>query len=533
MTDVFLGVSSQRPSNGVRLHDGGAAVFREGYGFYSLAEERLSRRKHDDGYSRAVPVLLRQVNADSTTRIHLGFSSALDAVWTPQAAREQFVALTGLEPASIAVFDHHLAHAASAMATEPDVDGTAFVVDARGNEHARGGFQCESSMPVRAGSLIPEMRAEPALNITMGWGQLWRAVTKAIGFPSYHDASKTMALAGVARGQGLEPLWNPADHGLAYRLAADLVVENPVGSLLAAVRRRTGMQLVLEHDWLARDDGRRSSDIRLLVDNLRLALTVQASYELWLEGWVRRECGEPSSAGAVFLSGGVSANCVAAGRLAELGYDVRVAAAPGDDGQALGNLQLLLKASGIEESPHSAFLGPDVRPLPPHVERIDSDRACDQLAAGSTIAAVRGGSELGPRALGHRSILGGPTTSVLDQLRTTKRRESFQPFGVVVPAEWADSREIARSPYMSLASTHPDFPDTVRHDDGTIRYQTVDRATDAELHSLLTEAERVWGWPLLVNTSLNGRGEPLVSGFGDFLASSAASSAGAVWADPA
>ena len=530
MDDVFVSVFSQCPRNGVRLHDGCAAVFAPDRGILSIAEERLSRRKHDDGYARSARLLLR--DTPPSARLHLAFSSALDEPWSPTEAAAQFEKESGRSPSTVTIYDHHLAHAASALATSPVLNGIAIVVDARGNRETHG-YQCETAIPIRDGNLIGDERKRLSdIPIDQGWGQLWRAVTKAIGFPSYHDASKTMALAGIARARDLKPYWEPEDYAVAHAIAARVSIDDPVNSLLAELTRVAGVRSRPVLDWWNHKDGRKYPTGIQAKDNLRLALSVQLAYESWLVDAVRKTSGEPENATTVLLSGGVAANCIAVGKLAELGYDVRVGAAPGDDGQALGTLSLLLAQSGIEVvPPSSAFLAPDS----PHVadfgefSMVDASRCRKLLLEDKSVAAFRGASELGPRALGHRSLLAAPTRRAMTRLRDIKRREDFQPFGVAIARTWTDARSIAPSPYMSLASSHPDFPNVVRHVDNTVRYQTVDAQSDPELHDLLLWSERIWGAPLLVNTSLNGRGEPLLSSAKDLSESSVAPFVRHIW----
>jgi carbamoyltransferase len=529
MDDVFVSVFSQCPRGGIRLHDGCAAVYVPDRGILSIAEERLSRRKHDDGYARSIQRLLLDI--PSSAKLHLAFSSALDELWTPQEAAEQFERETGRSPSTVTVYDHHLAHAASALATSPVVNGVAIVVDARGNWETQG-FQCETAIPIHSGHLVSNERKRLTdIPIDQGWGQLWRAVTKAIGFPSYHDASKSMALAGIARSRNLKPFWEPKDHDIAYAIAARVSIEDPVSSMLAALTHVVGVHAKPITNWWNAEDGRKFPTGVQAEDNLRLALSVQLAYESWLLDTVRTMSSEPEAASTILLSGGVAANCVAAGKLAELGYDVRVGAAPGDDGQALGTLALLLRQFDISVAPSTAFLAPD----PPWKEDfnefsiVDGSRLRQLLLEDKPVVAFRGASELGPRALGHRSLLAAPTQTAMTYLREVKRREDFQPFGVVVAKNWADARSITPSPYMSLTSSHLQFPNDARHVDDSVRYQTVDAHSDPELHELLLWSEKIWGAPLLVNTSLNGRGEPLISSVKDLARSSIAPLVRDVW----
>jgi carbamoyltransferase len=140
------------------------------------------------------------------------------------------------------------------------------------------------------------------------------------------------------------------------------------------------------------------------------------------------------------------------------------------------------------------------------------------LAEGKVVGWFQGGSELGPRALGHRSILADPRSAEAKTRLNArvKHRQAFRPFAPAVPAEKAEEwfEPGPPSPHMLLVRrVRPDRADripAVVHVDGTARLQTVDRADDPLFHALLGAFERVTGVPVLVNTSFNVRGEPIV-----------------------
>jgi carbamoyltransferase len=238
--------------------------------------------------------------------------------------------------------------------------------------------------------------------------------------------------------------------------------------------------------------------------------------------------------------------------LAESGFErVFVPPAPGDAGCALG---AALYADRIHfgnadrDVPHHPFWGPSVDGAElkriagedgQFVDELDEraliDRTADDLAAGRIVAWMEGALEFGPRALGHRSILAAPNSAEMrDRLnREIKYREQFRPFAPVVPIEAADryfelpagGTRLAR--FMSgVFPVRPEWRgrlQAVTHIDGTARVQALERDMAPRLYALLEAYEERSGMPVLLNTSLNLAGEPIVNraveGYSTFLRS--------------
>ncbi len=140
------------------------------------------------------------------------------------------------------------------------------------------------------------------------------------------------------------------------------------------------------------------------------------------------------------------------------------------------------------------------------------------IANGLIVGWVQGGAEFGPRALGHRSILGDPRTMKTKERldNEIKRREAFRPYAPSILAEHADEyfEMLGASPYMLQAvNTRPERRASIEgvvHVDGTARVQTVDEAQAPRFYGLISEFYRLTGIPVLLNTSFNGYGEPIV-----------------------
>jgi len=250
--------------------------------------------------------------------------------------------------------------------------------------------------------------------------------------------------------------------------------------------------------------------------------------------WLR----ETTGAKNLCMAGGVALNCVANGKLVrEAGYDnVWIQPAAGDDGIAIGCA--LYGHLAIQKKPRSfvmehAYLGAPYSDA--EVEAAARTRMVDKkrfngpdrsicretakiLAEEKVVGWFQGGSEFGPRALGNRSIIADPRNPKMKDVLNArvKHRQAFRPFAPIVLAE--RSSEIFEgeedSPFMLLAkNVLPEWRDKVPaivHVDGTARVQTVRREHNERLYLLLKEFEALTGVPVLLNTSFNIRGEPIV-----------------------
>ena len=313
-----------------------------------------------------------------------------------------------------------------------------------------------------------------------------------------------------------------------------------------------------EGDVDTNDDQVQRLATKVALDAISLAHRIQTDLEDVLIDFVKHfkdETGETN----LCIAGGVGLNSVLNGRLSrELGFqNTFISPYPGDDGIAVGCCAFALFGNeildeklfkGKKESrppiwnePLSPYLGPapteadikeaidDAAPWL-EVEAVrDEDRRLELVAqeieSGGVVAWYQGRSELGPRALGHRSILADPRKKGLVRFinQYVKKRESFRPFAPSVlvehAAEWFDlgdsNADPNKSPYMSLtAMVHPNkrrrIP-AVTHVDGSSRLQTVTPEAEPLYHKLITKFFQLTGVPLVLNTSFNTlRGEPIV-----------------------
>jgi carbamoyltransferase len=275
----------------------------------------------------------------------------------------------------------------------------------------------------------------------------------------------------------------------------------------------------------------RRSGERLDQPHADLAASLQVRLEevlLELAAWVHEAAGRPRG---LAFAGGVALNCVANSRLAQEGPFERVWVQPaaGDSGTALGAALQLTADLGIRPAPMPGvalgrgfpdeFLEAELRRArvpftrPPSI----ADEAAEVLSHNGIVAWFQGRAEYGPRALGHRSLLAHPgDTANTHRLNDVKGREQFRPVAPMVLADRAGELFDGPlpSPYMLfIHRVRPAWQSklpAVTHVDGTARVQTVDAEAEPLVHELLNRFEARTGLPVLVNTSLNTAGRPMV-----------------------
>jgi carbamoyltransferase len=248
-------------------------------------------------------------------------------------------------------------------------------------------------------------------------------------------------------------------------------------------------------------------------DKFDIAAAVQFVYEERLMDFmfqVRQDLPEYSN--LVFM-GGCALNSKANTKLWSLFKDVWIMPNPGDAGSSLGAALALYGKHVKWEGP---YLGYDLGGEYP------VDKLFDELMTNKVVAVASGKAEFGPRALGNRSILADPRDpEIKDKVNRIKKRELFRPFAPVVLAEhaseWFDMNY--ESPYMQYTPRclKPDLIPSVVHVDGTSRVQTVTKEQHPGLHALLTKFYEATGVPVLLNTSLNVKGQPLLNDENDIV----------------
>lgn len=422
---------------------------------------------------------------------------------------------------------HHRSHAASAFFTAPVDDAAVLVVDGVGEAHSTTLWHGRGR----------ELTHLESVDFPHSLGLLYAGLTAWLGFQVNEGEYKVMGLAawGAPRHRDEFARLLRLHPDGSYELGLDYFAHMSDADLGfgPALERLLGPRRPPGRPWdLTAADDRRYADV---------AATLQLALEEALLGLARR-ARERTQSPHLCLAGGVALNARANARLRrEAGFHrVFVHPAAGDAGGALGAALDLAVALGDPPAPlTTAALGLPIDPARAHAlarelglgaRRVDDPAAAAArlVAAGQIVAHARGRFEWGPRALGQRSILAAPRDrATRDRLnKVIKEREPFRPFAPAILSErtldfFTDAPD-DMTPFMTtVAPVRPDRLDrlgAVAHEDGSARLQTVERARAPELHALLTALADLGEDPIVVNTSLNGPGEPIVASAEDALA---------------
>ena len=205
--------------------------------------------------------------------------------------------------------------------------------------------------------------------------------------------------------------------------------------------------------------------------------------------------------------GGVALNCVANSKIHYMFDKIWIMPAPGDSGGALGAAAAYLDKKLKWKDP---YLGTDIR------DQIDPRKVVRYLNKHGVCGVANGRAEFGPRALGNRSLLGDPRKDIKDTVNEIKKRQKFRPFAPAIMEEWADKYFSGpMNEYMQfVARANHDF-NSVTHIDGTARVQVVKKDCRSILRTILEEWYNKTGCPMLLNTSLNIKGQPMVDSLYD------------------
>jgi carbamoyltransferase len=395
---------------------------------------------------------------------------------------------------------HHLAHAASAFHASPYTHAAVMTLDGRG-EKATTGYA------VGGGNRLEWLGQ---VHMPHSLGLLYERVTEYLGFLHSSDEYKVMALASYGKPRYLAEFRDIVRLGDGGRYTIEpLRLEERFGP-----RRLRGGPIDQRHYDIAHS-------LQVVLEETVLEIA----------RWLHAEAGRVEN---LTLAGGVALNCVMNARLRDRGpfRNIWVQPAAGDAGTALGAaLWVDARERGTDERVwrmDHAYLGPaysddEIESFlkwtgVPYRRLTDiTEEAADILVQDKAIGWFQGRMEFGPRALGTRSVLASPIHAEMQaKLNEIKDREDFRPVAPVVIEEeaghWFERAHIA--PFMLFVfDVKPEAADripAVRHVDGTARVQTVRREQNPLYYDLLRAFQRRTGVPVLVNTSFNTRGEPIV-----------------------
>lgn len=549
-------------------HDSAACLLRDGEIIAAAQEERFTRKKGDASFPRnAIRYCLAEGGIEASSLSYVGFydkpllkferiletylgvvpkgfRSFLKAapLWLKEKLHMEKQIRDELEyDGELQYAEHHESHAASAFFPSPFEEAAILTMDGVGE-------WATASMGVGRGSTI-ELSHE--IHWPDSLGLLYSAFTYYTGFKVNSGEYKVM---------GLAPYGEPKYVDLIYRELIDLREDGSFKLNQKYFNYLSGLTMTSRAFEDLFGGPPRVPESKLTQREMDLARSVQDVTEevmLRMARTVHRETGLRN----LCLAGGVALNCVGNGRLLREGpfENLWVQPAAGDAGGALGVAQLIWhrtcgrsrNVSMGTDSMKGSYLGPSFSPEAirqfldskgASYERLDRGQLLDRTAAAlvdeKVVGWFNGRMEFGPRALGSRSILGDPRSPRMQAQMNLKIkfREGFRPFAPSVLCDRvSDYFEMDReSPYMLLVAPvkrerqipmtteqrtlwgieklnvpRSDIP-AVTHIDYSARIQTVDRRTNPDYYDLIKRFEDMTGFGLLVNTSFNVRGEPIV-----------------------
>lgn len=432
----------------------------------------------------------------------------------------------GYEPDNIKFVEHHLAHAAFAYCTSGFESSDIIVVDAVGEWATTSIFKaCLNKIEI-----VSEKRFPDSI------GLLYSSFTQFLGFRVNSDEYKVMGLAPYGERESDET------NRFIDLITADMVNIKDDGSIelnLAYFKFHYSNRMIPIARWeklfgvKSRTEG---SGITQSHKNLALAIqlvTEDILYRIMLSTKVNNNDN-------LCLSGGVALNCAANGSLLKKGVykNIYVPFAPGDCGCSIGAaMAFSILTSDETQYTSSPYLGPEYSDSEisyalqqsgfQFMKFDDLDKLCSETARlineGNIIGWFQGRMEVGPRALGNRSILADARkTKMKDEVNSRiKFRESFRPFAPSVLAEYTDQifNTDIESPYMMFTvPVKTDGLPAITHVDRTARIQTVTKSDNPLYHRLLSAFYSLTGCPAILNTSFNVMGEPIVCSPADALA---------------
>jgi len=395
--------------------------------------------------------------------------------------------------------DHHVAHAASAFNCSPFENAAVMTVDGRGE-------QATTTYSVGNGH---DLKRIGQVNFPNSLGLLYEEITTHLGFLHSSDEYKVMALASYGKPEFVNDF-------------REIIKVGP-----------NGQYTIENKNFVERFGPKRLRHEEFTAHHFNIAHSLQLVLEetlLKLTDWLQKETGEDN----LCMAGGVALNCVANARIRDRGAfkNIWVQPASGDDGTALG-AALWIDAQQREATTRDfvmehCYWGPEYTDaeiekwlklwkVPYRKLNNIAEETADILIQDKIIGWYQGRMEFGPRALGSRSILASPINPAMQQrLNEVKDREDFRPVAPVVLEEEAGNwfENASYSPFMLfIYDVKPEKADqipAVRHTDGTARIQTVNERQHKNYYDLLKAFQRKTGVPVLVNTSFNTLGKPIV-----------------------
>jgi carbamoyltransferase len=505
-------------------HDGSAAIVKNGKLVAALAQEKITKLKKDEGISKELietvlsqaDLSLEDIDAVALAEYYVEGSGEIFSISSDSGpidnTREyvlddnySFLSGTLLgKKIGVYVVGHHMAHAASAFYTSNFDEALCITLDSSG-----GSFEGNSLIAIGNKNYL-EYQECPGLMI----GNAYSIFTSQLQLgPPFIKAGSTMGLAAYGK---------PQDHIVKnikryvknsyfnynyFKYYDDLWVDSfgKLDSSLKVGNANDFSSYKNKEKIYETFEGRRSAaDVQYVFENAVMDMIKNASKKYKLKN--------------ICLSGGSFLNCNVNSLIRDSGLfdNIHHFPAAGDDGLCVGSA-LYIAHQHFNDNRHD-YSVPEVAYLGTGKDskRSPSKKIAKIIADGGIVAWFSGKSEYGPRALGHRSLLADPRNFHNREIINfaIKKREWFRPFAPSVLEEFAGDwfKPGTPSPYMLYTQVvkRPQEIPAVTHVDNTARIQTVNRNDNPEYYDLIKEFYKITGVPMVLNTSLNGQGQPIL-----------------------
>ena len=461
------------------FHDAGVSLICDGEILFAGHAERYSKHKHDSEINRellsdcfthyGIPDRIAYYERPWLKKTRQLYAGQYKDLFNPSIETKLRKIWPNKNPPDIEYHGHHKSHAAAGFQTSPYDDATVVVIDAIGE------WDTISIWDARYINGKAKYKKLWSQKYPHSVGLFYSAMTQRAGLKPLDEEYILMGMAAYA-------MYDASMYGDFVRDAHNL-------------NFRQNLHLGCE-------------EYRPELDEFKIAASAQYTLEQCLHNVMLRAEEIGRSPNLVYM-GGVALNCKANDLLGPYFQNIWIMPNPGDCGSSLGAAAL---SYGKKLNWQNAYLGTDI-PGPYPVKELLSE-----LVTNKIVGVANGRAEFGPRALGNRSLLADPRgTDIKDRVNEIKRRQQFRPFAPVILEEHVDMyfdmpRGFDHSRYMQVIARcrHPDLFPAIVHYDGTSRVQTVPR-DGSGIRQLLEAWYDQTGCPMLLNTSLNIRGEPMVN----------------------
>lgn len=466
-------------------HDASITVVRDNEILFAGHAERYSRVKNDYKLNGALIYEASKFGSpDQIVWFEKPYAKKLRQLYAGQwdevmsQTPKSYLKEIGLGYIPIEYIPHHMSHAAAGYYTSPFQDATVIVIDAIGEWDTISIWEAEGN----------SMRKVRSTQYPNSLGLLYSAMTQRIGLKPNEEEYILMGMAAYGKPRFFDDIMKDF---VQYVGGPELILKDNLHRGIRGWKE----ELTSEADYMDM-----AASIQMFAEDFMVEITTWARNNLKSKNLV--------------LMGGVALNCVANEKVARLNLfdDIWIMPNPGDAGSSLGCIAAYTQEKLNWKTP---YLGTNID------REFDEKKIVKAIQEHKIIGIANGKSEFGPRALGNRSLIADPRgSSIKSRVNSIKKRQQFRPFAPMILEDFAHDYfdlPVKSSPYMQFTAMckFPEQFPAICHVDNSSRVQTVNETQNPNVHSLLRLFYEKTGCPMLLNTSLNIKGEPLVDTWED------------------